>query len=149
MYACASPYYYIVQNTQENLIYSFDYESYKYNSMEIYAVNSDDLSSKELIASYDLEPKMSIDNFNILDLSSLYFKHKETITLSIDSDSSGISVSRNGDKIGLGKNNLFNVNLNDYNITSCIKEEKDSVTVLHIDSKMDDSYIYVFIQFNK
>lgn len=122
--ACDSAYYFISQSNQTDLIYDFDYESYKYNRIGIYAVNSDDLSYKELIANYKLEPQFYFGNFDIFDLSSLYFKHKGTITLSIDLNSSAVCVSRIGDRIGLCKGNLFMVDLNDYKISSCVKKIK-------------------------
>lgn len=120
--ACDSAYYFISQSTQIDLIYDFDYASYKYNRIGIYALNSDDLSYKELIANYKLELQLYFDNFDIFDLSSLYFKHKGTITLSIDLNSSAVCVSRIGDEIGLCKDNLFMVDLNDYKISSCVKK---------------------------
>lgn len=103
--ACDSAYYFISQSNQTDLIYDFDYESYK-----------------ELIANYKLEPQFYFGNFDIFDLSSLYFKHKRTITLSIDLNSSAVCVSRIGDRIGLCKENLFMVDLNDYKISSCVKK---------------------------
>lgn len=103
--ACDSAYYFISQSNQTDLIYDFDYESYK-----------------ELIANYKLEPQFYFGNFDIFDLSSLYFKHKGTITLIIDLNSSAVCVSRIGDRIGLCKENLFMVDLNDYKISSCVKK---------------------------
>lgn len=146
--ACNSPHYFISQGNQSTFIYDFDYEVYKYKALEVYALKSDDLSKKELIAEYDLTPEFRVDNFNILDLSSMYYKQKGTLTISIDSDSSSISVSKNDDKYGLGLNDIFKDDFNNYNITSCVKENEDKITVLRMDSQKDDSYIEVFIQLN-
>lgn len=148
-----TPHYYIFENSQEKMqsdfdIYDFDFELYKYNTVEIYAVNSSDFS-REDIASIHLKPKFHINKFNIFDLSSLYFKHKGTISLAVQLEDSSVCASITGSEIGSCTDDKFMVDLNDYYINPCMKEGQDSVTVLHMDSKTDDNYIEVIMQFYK
>lgn len=142
-----SAYFSISLNNKSDTLYEFDYDIYKYKTMDVYILHSNDLSKKEYITQYQIS-RFYIDNFNIFDISALYLRNKGQLSVSFDLTDSSIIISRNIDKYGAGKNDLFD-DLSNYYITTCIKKQGDTVTIIHMDSKIDESYIEVILQFNK
>ena len=132
-----SPFYSVSLNNSSELKYDYTYESYKYKTLEVYAIHSDDLSKKHKLALYDLH-EIHLDNFDIFDLSSVYWKRKGVLTLIIDLDDrceTFICVSKDRIRSGFCSGNIFGIDLTDYEIKSYIRENGESTSILRIESK--------------
>ncbi len=146
------PYLYGDLLSYNDYMAEYEFISYKYGTLELWIESSKDIGTKQSIGSYELNDSCDINDFNLLDLSRMFYYENGVFSIIID-EHTGDLCSDLRDihplNYSMCTNNPYHIDFKDYDIEYVFDKNDDyRVTVVKGQSKINSDTFEIYAVFN-